>query len=82
MIRLVDEIFTLLSIGNSEASRSDWPNAGSVCSKPGFSLCGGKSLFDAPQLPGGGVDDWYSIVRTRAPKDLGRAGSGESERWG
>jgi hypothetical protein len=48
VIRLVDEIFTLLSIGNSEASRSDWPNAGSVFSKPGFSLCGGKSL-DAPQ---------------------------------
>jgi hypothetical protein len=57
------------------------PNIGSAFSKPGFSPCGGKSL-DAPQLPGGGVDDWYSIVCARAPKKLGHAGRGESERWG
>jgi hypothetical protein len=60
---------------------TDPPNVGSVFSKQGLSLCGGKSL-DAPQPSGGGIDDWHSIVRARASKELARAGRNESELWG
>jgi hypothetical protein len=78
----------MMDMGDSEANypsipslNTDWPNVGSVFSKQGLSPLWRK-ITDAPQLPGGGVDDWHSIVRARPSKELGYAGSNESELWG
>jgi len=60
---------------------TDSLNVGSVFLEQGLSPLWRK-IIDAPQLPGGGVDDWHSIVRARASKELGHGGSDESESWG
>ena len=66
-------------MGDSEAncpslpsSNTDWSNAGSVFLKQGFPLLW-RNITDTPQLPGGGVGDWRSIIRARASKELGHA---------
>ena len=62
-------------MGDSEANcpsipslNTDWPNVGSVFSKAG-PLPLWRKITDAPQLSGGRVDDWHSIVRARASKE-------------
>jgi hypothetical protein len=84
----VSSFTEMTDMGDSEVNcpsipslNTDWPNVGGVFSGQGLSLLWRK-ITDAPQLPGGGVDDWHSIVCARASKELRHAGSNESELWG
>ena len=84
MIRLVDEIFTLLSIGNSEASRSDW--ARKLCA-PKFAIVrkGGAPsirLLRADKRERGRLqNEGKRRARSKRGIECGEASRGHLEAW-